>query len=1239
MQEPVINQAIENLFSINVSEEYKAPLADIIVNNIEFYKAANEVFIYVNCNSLLPLGLVESIENQIKEQLKVGYIELIQTSNHETRNIEQTIPEYYERIIKYINSKIAVTKPILANSCWEINNNTVTVKIKNSGIDFLKAKNCGNIIENYLFRNFGNKYKVIFFEEKEISEIGFEEYKKNKENQEREHAKDALSVANADLHTEKPKKQKSGVRSENISAIILGKKFEDEVFKIASINMDMERVSIKGKIIKVESRETRNGKYSVLFDVYDYSGSITARLYLAKEKYEEIIPNLLNGKWIKLRGNIQYDKFSKEIFISAHDIVEIPYEIKTDEAEKKRVELHLHTQMSALDAVNSTADLVGRAASWGHKAVAITDHGVLQAFPEAYLAGKQHKIKIIYGTECYLVNEEKVNSKNVQSYHAIILVKNHVGLRNLYKIITESHLNYYYKKPRVPKSLLEKYREGLIIGSACEAGELYSGIFKEKNSEEIKSIVDFYDYLEIQPLGNNAFMVRDGIATEEDLIRINKKIVSLGEEANKLVVATCDVHFMDPEDEVFRRILMAGQGYTDADKQAPLYFRTTVEMISEFKYLGDEKAYQVVVENTNLVADMIEDIIPIPQKTFPPKIEGAERDIEALSLTNAKAIYGENIPEITQNRLEKELNSIIKNGFSVMYMIAQKLVAKSLSDGYLVGSRGSVGSSFVATMTGITEVNPLQAHYICKKCKYSEFPTDNKYDIGVDMPEKTCPQCGEKLKKDGFDIPFETFLGFDCDKEPDIDLNFSGEYQPIAHKYVEELFGEGHVFRAGTIATIADKTAYGFVKNYLADRNMNVFNAEVNRLVRGCTGIKKTTGQHPGGVMIVPQDREIFDFCPVQRPADDEESNIITTHFDYHSIHGTLLKLDILGHDDPTVIKMLEDLTGVDARTIPLDDKKTMAIFTGTETLGIKPASINSEVGTFGIPEFGTKFVRQMLVDTKPTTFSELVKISGLSHGTDVWINNAQEIIRQGTAKLSEVICTRDDIMLYLIKKGIEPKTAFKIMEDVRKGKGLKQEYEEVMRSNKVPEWYMDSCKKIKYMFPKAHAAAYVMMAFRVAYFKVHHPEAFYAAYFTVRADDFDAELMTHGADKVRECIKEFESKGNNMTAKERNVVTISEVVNEMYQRGINFLSVDLYKSHAEKFLIEDGAIRPPLNSLQGLGTVAAKNIADCCRLQQKFLSKDELRITSKVSKTIIDILDRNGCLKDMPDSNQLSLF
>lgn len=1413
-------------------EKYQSFLNDILVVNVELYKKSNSLVVYTSIETDIPLEIIEELENRISKLLGVEYVEIVDMNNYNQPNLQENIIKLKDRIIRLINKKVAMSKSILLESQWKVTGNKVIVTLKSSGAEFLNLKGCDKLLEKFFVRNFSVDYKVQFENNTTLFDCPNEDYLKFKEEAEKELLAEVINETKNDStkDTEPNQKEKSASSG---SDIILGKLFKDELTKIIDINADLQRAVVQGKILCVDSREISNGKYLMMLDIYDKTSSMTVKAFLSKEKFNDVYPRLKSDKWVKVRGNIQYDKFSKEITLMAADIIEIAQqEGKKDRAEVKRVELHLHTQMSSLDAVTSAEQLIKRAASWGHKAIAITDHGVVQAYPEAYSAGKKNNIKIIYGIECYLVDDKvpiiknannhpldgefvvvdiettglsnikdritelgavkikngeiidkfnslinpgvsipenitkltgiddsmvkdspclseilpdfisfigdcpviahnapfdmgfieravkeqklklknpvidtltlsrillpelekhklslvaehleieigvchravddailaaniwfkftgllkakgihsidmidkvlngETNIKTAQTYHAVILVKNQEGLKNLYKIVSKSHLNYFYKKPKVPKSLYIKYKDGLMIGSACEAGELYTAILNKKSSEEINQIAKFYDYLEVQPLGNNEFLIRNGMASEQELIEINKRIVKLGEKYNKPVVATCDVHFMDEWDEVFRRILMAGQGFDDADNQAPLYFRTTDEMLREFRYLGEEKSYEIVVINTNLIADMVEEVVPIPQKTFPPKIEGAEQEIERLALGRAKEIYGEHLPEIVRERLDKELNSIIKNGFSVMYIIAQKLVSKSLNDGYLVGSRGSVGSSFVATMSGITEVNPLPAHYVCKNCKYSEFP-GGKYDCGVDMPDKNCPNCGKPLHKDGYDIPFETFLGFDGDKEPDIDLNFSGDYQPRAHKYVEELFGEGHVFRAGTIATIADKTAYGFVKNYLADRNINVFNAEINRLVSGCTGVKRTTGQHPGGVMIVPQDNEVYEFCPIQHPADDVDSGVITTHFDYHSIHGTLLKLDILGHDDPTVIKMLEDLTGVDARKIPIDDKKTMAIYTGTESLDISPESINSEVGTFGIPEFGTKFVRQMLVDTKPTTFSELVKISGLSHGTDVWLNNAQDLVRNGTAKLSEVICTRDDIMLYLIKKGLEPKQAFKIMEDVRKGKGLKPEYEEAMRSNSVPEWYIQSCNKIKYMFPKAHACAYVMMAFRIAYFKVHYPEAFYVAYFTVRADDFDAELMTSGPDKVRQHIKELEGKGNNLTAKEKNILTILEVVNEMYQRGIKFLPIDLYKSDASRFLIEDSGIRPPLNSLQGLGTIAAQSIAEV-RKQDRFLSKDEVRIKSKVSKAVIEILDRSGCLKDLPESNQLSLF
>ena len=833
--------------------------------------------------------------------------------------------------------------------------------------------------------------------------------------------------------------------------------------------------------------------------------------------------------------------------------------------------------------------------------------------------------------------------KKLPSYHAIILAKNYVGLKNLYKLVSYSHLNYFYKKPRILKSIFNKYREGLILGSACEAGELYRAILGNKSEEDIEEIAKFYDYLEIQPLGNNEYLLREGmVENREGLENINKRIVELGEKLNKPVVATCDVHFMDPQDEIYRRILQAGQKYDDADMQAPLYLRTTEEMLKEFEYLGKDKAYEVVVKNTNIVSDMCEKIKPISGEKCPPHIPGCEQTIKDIAYGKAHELYGDPLPEIVQTRLDKELDSIIKNGFSVMYIIAQKLVWKSNEDGYIVGSRGSVGSSFVANMTGITEVNSLKAHYRCPNCKYSDF-SDYGVQNGFDLPDKDCPKCGHKLDKDGMDIPFETFLGFNGDKEPDIDLNFSGEYQAKAHKYTEVIFGKGTTFKAGTVGTVADKTAFGYVKNYFEEKNKILPNAEIARISVGCTGIKRTTGQHPGGIIVVPKGREIFEFTPVQHPADDPNSDIITTHFDYHSIDQNLLKLDILGHDDPTMIRMLYDLTGIDPTKVPLDDKETMSLFSSTEALGVKPEQINSPVGSFGVPEFGTKFVRGMLVDTKPNTFDELIRISGLSHGTDVWLNNAQDLINEGIVKLNECICCRDDIMIYLIQKGLPPNPAFKIMETVRKGKALKDpekwaEYVAMMKEHDVPDWYIKACEKIKYMFPKAHAAAYVTNAFRIAWFKVHKPSAYYTAYFSIRADEFDSECMIFGKEKVKAKMQEIDLAGNSATTKDKNMYSILELVLEMYERGIKFLPIDLYKSHSTKFLMEEDGIRPPLNSIPGLGTVAAEGIYNA-RLEEPFECIEDMQCRSKIGKSVTDLLDKFGCLKGMTKSNQLSLF
>lgn len=1225
----------------------------------------------------------------------------------------------------------------------------------------------------------------------------------------------------------------------------------ENVVKISELNVDDGKVALDGEIIGMEDRELKSGKTLLSFDLYDGSSSMTCKAFLNKEVSKKIIKRMKKAKGVKISGNAQMDSFSNELTVMANTIVEsegLKKTVRQDNSEVKRVELHMHTKMSQMDAMTSATDLIKRAMKWGMKSIAITDHGVVQAFPEAHkMLGYDNKdIKIIYGVEAYLapdntktvyngkgqsidttycvldlettgfsavtekitevgimkvkngevigefstfVNPEKhipervtevtnitdemvkdadtiekvfpkileflgddketvivahnanfdvgflkqnakalgyefnytyldtlslakdlfpdykkyklgkiaenlgikvevahralddvdttvkvfkvmidmlkkkgaeivedidrvaadseakkEEYKKLKTYHAIILAKNYVGLRNLYKLVSLSHLHYFYRKPRILKSLYKKYSEGLILGSACEAGEVYQAIELGKTDEEIEEIASDYDYLEIQPIGNNEFLIRnEKVADEEALRDINRKIVALGEKLNKPVVATCDVHFMDPQDEIYRRILEAGQKYDDADNQAPLYLRTTEEMLDEFSYLGKEKAYEVVVTNTNKISDMCDQISPISPEKCPPHIPGCEQTIKDIAYSKAHELYGDPLPEIVQTRLDKELDSIIKNGFSVMYIIAQKLVWKSNEDGYIVGSRGSVGSSFVANMTGITEVNSLPAHYRCPNCKYSDF-TDYGVKNGFDLPDKECPKCGHKLDKDGMDIPFETFLGFNGDKEPDIDLNFSGEYQAKAHKYTEVIFGKGTTFKAGTIGTVADKTAFGYVKNYYEERHIPVNQAEIKRISQGCTGIKRTTGQHPGGIIVVPKGREIYEFCPVQHPADDPNSDIITTHFDYHSIDANLLKLDILGHDDPTVIRMLQDITGIDPTKVPLDDKETMSIFSSTKALGVTPEQIHSEVGSFGIPEFGTKFVRGMLVDTKPTTFDELIRISGLSHGTDVWLGNAQSLIEQGTVTLTEAICCRDDIMIYLIKQGVPPNPAFKIMETVRKGKALKDpakwaEYVSLMKEHNVPDWYIKSCEKIKYMFPKAHAAAYVTNAFRIAWFKVHEPKAYYTAFFSIRAaDDFDSEIMIFGKEKVKNKMKEIDLLGNNATQKDKTMYPVLELVLEMYERGIKFLPIDLYKSSATKFIVEEEGIRPPLNSIAGLGTVAALGIENA-RKDGKFMSIDDMKIRSKVGDSVAELLKKFGCLDGMSQSNQLSLF
>ncbi|NTW71693.1 MAG: PolC-type DNA polymerase III [Eubacteriaceae bacterium] len=1357
--------------------------------------------------------LSRTVEEILHNKVKIEFIEI-------SDRLEDLIEREKDNLIKMIRAMD--NSVILTKSNWSFKNKKLYIPVvqKNQYENLFSLK-AAKRLEDYFFSEFNQPLGFEF-----ILENNFE-----KLSREIKIEKDIIIKAAAGAGTT-TKNKASGANMFDRPPL-LGSKIKGEPVKISETRSEEDMI-ISGKITKVEQKEIRNNMVITSFNITDYSSSLTCKTFLNTEKSKSLGDNLSNGDWIKVKGKIQYDTFVRENILMAGAIEKIFVEERTDEDEIKRVELHAHTQYSSMDSVAKVKKLIEKAAAFGHKAIAITDHGVLQAYPEAMEMADSKGIKVIYGIEGYLVDDNrsskwgnedadldstfiifdiettglsaknseiieigavkvnagqiietytsfvrpegrvpvkiteltgisddmvrnartigvvmeeflefvggnilvahnakfdmsfieafcrklgssreftvidtlslarnalpelsrfnlkslsryfKIDLKNhhravddamatarifiqliikskekgavttedlnkvfdseqavrkMDSHHIIILVKNYTGLKNLYKLVSLSHLRYFYKKPRIPRTLLNRYREGLILGTACESGELYKAILNDRSTEEIQQIRDYYDYLEIQPLQNNHFlMARGSVNNEEELKNINRKIISLGEESNKPVVATGDVHFVEPEDEYYRRILMSGQGFDDADKQAPLYFRTTGEMLEEFNYLPEQKAFEVVIENTNKIADMIEDILPIPNGTFPPIIEGSDEEIREMVMKNAHEKYGEILPEIVSKRIDKELNSIINNGYSVLYLVAHKLVTKSVSDGYLVGSRGSVGSSLAATFSDITEVNPLSPHYICPNCKKSEFFDSSEVGSGPDLKDKKCPACGTEYSKDGFDIPFEVFLGFEGDKEPDIDLNFSGEYQSKAHQYTEQLFGKGNVFRAGTISTLAEKTAYGFVKNYLEEKGGLVTNAEVDRLVEGCSGIKKTTGQHPGGIMVVPADKEIYDFCPIQKPADDVDSNTITTHFDYHSISGRLLKLDILGHDDPTMIRMLEDITGLDATKIPLDDSETMSLFTANEALKLEDKNIGTTVGTYGIPEFGTGFVREMLLDTKPTAFSDLIRISGLSHGTDVWLNNAQELIRKNIATIKEVICTRDDIMVYLIHMGLPSKQAFSIMENVRKGKGLKPDDIALMQQHSVPQWYIDSCNKIKYMFPKAHAVAYVTMAFRIAYFKVHYPMAYYATYFTVRADDFDAHTAVQGKDFVRKAIKEIKDKGTGASNKEKSILTVLELILEMLCRGYDFMPVSLYESHHSKFIINGNKLLPPFNALEGIGLKAAQSVFEE-RQHGDFISVEDLLTRTRLSKTNIEKLLKHGTISGMAQSNQISLF
>ena len=1089
--------------------------------------------------------------------------------------------------------------------------------------------------------------------------------------------------------------------------VICGAPISEKPVPISGLSSErFERATICGEVVTLNYRAIRNGEMEILdCGIYDGGGSIAVKLFIPAQYTKFVTPKIKKGDVLIVYGEIQYDAFEKETALFAVDICRRPGKAFEDNAAQRRVELHLHTQMSAMDAVAPVDKLVRRAAQYRHPAVAITDHGVVQAFPDAYDAGKRYKIKIIYGVEAYLDPEiteydyagriveapqpanagqpqplsqpssspsanagqpppqqpppqpsppqpalKKVASSKKHAagakhklYHIILLAKNQTGVKNLYKLISKSHIDYFYRHPRMPRFEIEAHREGLIIGSACEAGELFTAVRENRTPDELRQIASFYDYLEIQPADNNRFLINENLVGSLDELReLNRRVVELGDECGKPVAATCDVHFADPGDEVFRRILMSGQSYHDADSQPPLYLRTTADMLNEFAYLGPDKAYEVVVKNTNLINSLVEDgIKPIPDGTFTPVIEGADDELRDIVWDNARKKYGDAIPDTVAARITQELDIIISKQFAVLYMIAHRLVKKSNDDGYFVGSRGSVGSSLVATLAGITEVNPLPPHYLCRGCRYVEFPDETGgATTGFDLPAKNCPVCGKELGQDGQDIMFEIFIGAKgSEKAPDIDLNFSSEYQLKAHKYTEELFGAGNVFKAGTIGTIANKTAFGFVKKYLESKGLTPGRIEEERLTEGCTGVKRTTGQHPGGIVVIPRDRDIYDFTPVQRPADATDTNIITTHFDFNSLHDTILKLDLLGHDDPSMIKALGDMTGVDPESIRMNDPHIMSLFNGTDALGVAPEEIGSPVGTIGLPEFGTRFIRQMLVETKPKNFADLLQISGLSHGTNVWLNNAQDLIGSGICTISEVIGTRESLVLYLMKKGVNQYTAFEIMEAVRKKSGVVSEaFENHMREKGVPDWYIESCKKIEYLFPKAHATAYVMMACRQAWYKINRPMEFYAAYFSIRADEFDAETMTRGAEKAKMRLADLNRQGRDINPREQKIQTILEVVVEMYARGISFLPVDLYRSDAVRFTIEQNNIRPPLESLSGLGVTAAMSICSA-RAGKPFISVEDMAARARLTKTVVEILRGYGALAGMANESQMSLF
>ena len=1410
-------------------------LKEVQVSKVIYFKEDRVIYMYLISKEIISHEILDLLREELLCKLK--YFKNIRIKIKFTgfgRKSEKDIIKAYWHNIIYILKNICPAiegwKKQIEYMCLD---NMLKIKIpKDIFYEKLKKNNIEEVIRNILLEELGIDYEV-----KVEKAIGEKIDKKKLIEKTDKEIEDLIKELDFDVKEEHDEEEGYVIKDEYDEHMIYGEDVNSLVHPIKDLNQNSKTVAIVGEIFHIENKELRNGKILSIMSITDNTSSINCKLFLNDLNKDKILNAVKEGSYVKIKGDILFDTYQRELTMTISGIRAEVKPQREDTCKKgKRVELHAHTQMSSMDALCSTKKLVKQAAAWGHKAIAITDHGVVQAFPEAMDAGKSNNIKILYGVEGYLVEDnapviknandeslsqtfvvfdlettgfsnkndkiteigavkienfkvvdrfsqlinpqkdisykvqeltgitndlikdkptieevlpkfiefigdsvmvahnadfdmgfmqQKCREQNIEfkntsvdtltlartllphmkrfrlnliakelgvpllnhhravddaeatahifikflemiqkrggeklsdintilgnidytkltTNHITLIAKNQAGIKNLYKIVSDAHINHYHRAPRILKSVLEQYKEGIIVGSACEAGEVFQAVKQNKSEEELERIISLYDYIEVMPIDNNRFMIDKGeVEDEEELRELNKRLIEVAKKFGKIPVATGDVHFIDKHEAVFRKVLKYSQGFKVDEEETYLHFRTTDEMLEEFKYLGEDLAYEVVVENTNKVADMVEKVLPIPNETFPPRIEGSDKELRDMCNAKAERIYGSPLPDVVRKRLDRELNSIINNGYAVMYIIAQKLVTKSLADGYLVGSRGSVGSSLAATMSDITEVNPLPAHYVCENpdCKYSYFYEIGEWGSGADLPDKDCPKCGRPLKKDGHDIPFEVFLGFEGDKEPDIDLNFSGSYQPVIHKYTEVLFGEGHTYKAGTIGTVAEKTAFGYAKKFVEENDLNSTSAEVLRLASGCTGVKRTTGQHPGGIMVIPDYIDVYDITPIQYPANDPSCGVITTHFDYHSISGRILKLDILGHDVPTIIRMIEDITGKIATEIPLDDKETMSLFTSTEALGVTPEEINCPIGCLAIPEFGTKFVRQMLLDTKPKTFAELVRISGLSHGTDVWLNNAQDLVVEGTVEFKEVISTRDDIMNYLIFKGLPPKMAFTIMESVRKGKGLKPEFIEEMKKNDVPDWYIGSCQKIKYMFPKAHAVAYVMMSFRLAYYKVHYPEAFYATYFTMKAEDFDADLIVKGLDAIKNKMDEITSMGNDATAKEKNMLTVLEVAYEMYARGIKILPVDIYESDAKEFkVVGEKQILPPMIALQGVGENAAIHIQQE-RENGEFISKEDLQKRTKISKTVIETLTIHGSLDNMSEKNQLSLF